>query len=83
MDDVDDNTIEAAEAALASAEEDVIGDFGEEGLEAGFADIVAAVAIQFPPDVAVELCRMKLGWVPADVRRVHNLPDNADEEWML
>lgn len=77
----DDNTVEVALAALECAENDVRADFGEEGLEAGYADIVAAIAIQFPPAVAVELCRRTVGWVPADVRRIHNLPDDEREEW--
>lgn len=71
----DEDTIDHAEQALAMAEDDVRGDFGEEGLEAGYSDIVGAVAMQFPPAVAVELCRRTLGWIPADVRRIHHLPD--------
>lgn len=78
---MDDNTYDNACHALECAENDVRADFGEEGLEAGYADIVAAVAIQFPPDVALELCWTKLGWVPQDVVRQH--PSLADdrEEW--
>jgi hypothetical protein len=54
-------SIESAEQALAAAEQDVIGDFGEEGLEAGYADIVRSIAGDCEPGVAAELLRRKLG----------------------
>lgn len=60
---------EEACEALDCAEESVRDDTGEEAIEAGWSDIVAAVASQFRPEVARELCRVKLGWEPADVRR--------------
>lgn len=40
---------------------DVIGDFGEEALDAGYYDIVHNVAVMCTDDVARELLRMELG----------------------
>lgn len=57
-------TYEQARAALRDAEADVIGDMGEEALEDGYGDIVSAVAWNCTPEVALELFRTTLGYVP-------------------
>jgi len=51
------NTIEKAFAALELAEEDVRADMGEEAVEAGYADIVEAIAFDCTPEVRAELMR--------------------------
>jgi len=49
--------------------DDVRADFGEDGLTDGFSDLVAAACWQIPDDdVARELCRTQLGYVPHDMR---------------
>lgn len=51
------STIEAAQQALAAAEQDVRGDMGEEAVEAGWYDIVRYVADLCNDEVAGELLR--------------------------
>jgi hypothetical protein len=51
------DTIEKAFAALESAEEDVRADMGEDAVEAGYADIVEAVAWDCTSEVRAELMR--------------------------
>lgn len=53
-------TIEDAMQSLKDAEADVAGDMGEEAVEAGWSDIVHAVAAMYPADVAAELIRRNL-----------------------
>lgn len=53
-------TYEEAEQALAAAELDCAGDFGEEAVEAAYADLVHSVAACCTPAVAAELIRRKL-----------------------
>lgn len=53
-------TIEDAMQSLKDAEHDVAGDMGEEAVEAGWSDIVHAVAAMYPADVAAELIRRNL-----------------------
>lgn len=53
-------TIEEAMTGLGTMSQDVIADFGEEGLEAGWYDIVHACADHCPPEVAEELVRRNL-----------------------
>lgn len=51
------DTIDKAMDALADAEHDVIADMGEEALDAGYADIVEAIAFDCTPEVRAELMR--------------------------
>ena len=53
-------TIDAAEAALKTAEADVLADMGEDAVEAGWYDIVQSVAFECTPEVARELRRTRL-----------------------
>jgi hypothetical protein len=53
-------TYEDARQALADAEADVAGDMGQEAVEAGWGDLVHAVAGDCTPDVAAELLRRNL-----------------------
>lgn len=55
-------TIEEAQKALRDAEHDVMMDFGEEAVEAGFSDLVDSIAIDCTPAVAAELRRRERGW---------------------
>ena len=61
------NSYEEAEQALESAIEDTQGDNPEMSVDSYYADLVEAVATQYPAEVALELCRTKLGWTPAAV----------------
>lgn len=51
------NTIDEAFDALESAEEDVRADMGEDAVDAGYADIVEAIAFDCTPEVRAELMR--------------------------
>jgi hypothetical protein len=51
------DTIDKALAALAVAEDDVRADMGEDAVDAGYADIVEAIAFDCTPIVRVELMR--------------------------
>ena len=51
------DTIDKAFEALEVAEEDVRGDMGEEALDAGYNDIVEAIAWDCTPEVRAELMR--------------------------
>ena len=53
-------TIEEAQSALRTAEMDVAADMGEEAVEAGYSDIVHAIASCCPAEVAEELIRRNL-----------------------
>lgn len=67
-------TLAAAERAIDTAERDVVGDFGPEYWDAGYADIVRGIAVDCAPDVAVELCRREgidLPW-PRNIAPVGN-----------
>lgn len=73
-------TLEECHEALRVAEQDVIGDMGEEALEAGYADIVEAVAWDIEDkQLLLEFCRTTLGWVPQQMRRQRQLPVAAWE----
>lgn len=54
-------TIEEAKIALQTAEMDTAADFGEAAVEAGFSDLVNAIAAQCSTPVAYELRRRELG----------------------
>lgn len=53
-------SIEEAQEALQTAEMDVVGDFGEDAVEAGWSDIVRSIASQCTPEVGDELIRRNL-----------------------
>lgn len=52
-------TIEDARSALTEAKMDVEADMGADALEAGYSDVVHAVADMCSPEVAAQLCRME------------------------
>ena len=51
------DTIDKAFEALESAEQDVAADMGEDAVDAGYADIVEAIAWDCTPEVRAELMR--------------------------
>lgn len=53
-------TYAEAKVALDTAEQDVIADHGEAGLEAGYGDLVRTIANCCPPEVGAELIRRNL-----------------------
>lgn len=46
---------------LRAAEHDVMMDFGEDAVEAGYSDLIESIAADCTPDIAKELKRIKLG----------------------
>lgn len=59
--------IDAAMAVFDDAEHDMQMDLGED-VEIEYKDIVLAVAWDMDDDTARELCRIKLGWIPYELR---------------
>lgn len=68
-------TEEQARAELAAAVADVALDTSVEEAADYFVDLLASVALPWPAEVAAEICRTELGWVPRDLRRLR--PDVA------
>lgn len=54
------NTIEEAQMGLQTAQMDCEGDFGEDAVEAGWNDLVRAIADQCPDKIGQELIRRNL-----------------------
>ncbi len=54
------NTIEEAQMGLQTAQMDCEGDFGEEAVEAGWNDLVRAIAEQCSTEVGQELIRRNI-----------------------
>jgi hypothetical protein len=69
-------SIDAAMDAFDAAEHDMQMDFGED-VEIEYKDIVLAVAWDMNDDTARELCRIKLGWVPYELRE-----KLGDKDWL-
>ena len=55
------NTLDEALKVLSDAEHDVAMEYGEDGLDAGYSDLVKEIAHDCTPRVAAELLRMKKG----------------------
>lgn len=56
-------TLEEALKTLRDAEHDVAMEYGEEGLEAGYSDLIESIAFDCTPEVGAELRRMKSGYL--------------------
>lgn len=62
-------TLDEAQAALATAMSDVMGDNPDASEDDVAHDMVVAVAFECTDEVALELCRTELGSVPFDLER--------------
>lgn len=79
-------TIEQAYEHLEGAKSDVIADYGDEGLDSAWADVVESVAWECTNEVAIELFRREVGFVPstfAEFRgvRAQDFIDSDVEGW--
>lgn len=58
------NTVQEAQQAVEVGLQEAVGDNPDLEPEMVYADMVEAVAWFCPPDVARELCRRELGYIP-------------------
>ena len=61
------NTIEDAQKALAASIADTAADNPEVGEDDVAYEMVVAIAGFSRPDIAAELCRRELGWIPEHI----------------
>lgn len=74
-------TEEEARAELVASVADVAVYAGVEEAADNFVDLLASLALSWPAEVAAEVCRTELGFVPSDLRRLRPEVAVIEDSW--